>query len=121
LVVDEVYFMDPCDMSLLSEYCSIAKGISDHPFGHLNIVTCGDPAQLPPPNAPTLFKRVLVQCYKSNTLNGLNEETQFKIKGIHAWHQIDKVVVLSDIMRQKGDDVLIDVLNRLRIGTCTEA
>ncbi|KAJ3870790.1 hypothetical protein F5051DRAFT_298833, partial [Lentinula edodes] len=89
------------------------------PFGRLNLVTCGDPAQLPPPGASPLFDRELVNCYRSDNLNALNEKTQYKVKGIQAWHQVDNVVVLTEIMRQKGDDVLIDLLSRLRTGTCT--
>jgi hypothetical protein len=54
-------------------------------------------------------------------LNAGNENTQYNIKGIQAWHQVNNVVVLDEIMRQKGDDVLIDLLSRLRRGTCTEA
>jgi hypothetical protein len=54
-------------------------------------------------------------------LNAGNELTQYNLKGIQAWHQVNNVVVLDEIMRQKGDDVLIDLLSRLRRGTCTEA
>ncbi|KAF9064002.1 hypothetical protein BDP27DRAFT_1157837, partial [Rhodocollybia butyracea] len=80
----------------------IAKGITEHPFGRLNIVTCGDPAQLPPPGASPLFDHELVRCYNSNNLNALNQTTQYKVRGIQAWHQINHVVVLTEIMRQKG-------------------
>ncbi|KAJ6515715.1 hypothetical protein C8R45DRAFT_766985, partial [Mycena sanguinolenta] len=89
-------------------------------FGSLNMVTCGDPCQLPPPKATTLFSRELVNCYKANLLNAGNKDTQQLVKGIQAWHQIDHVVVLNEIMRQKGDAVLIDILSRLRKGTCTK-
>ncbi|THU84117.1 hypothetical protein K435DRAFT_870607 [Dendrothele bispora CBS 962.96] len=67
-----------------------------------------------------LFDRVLANCYRSTTSNALNETTQYKVKGIEAWHQVNQVVILTEIMRQKGDDILIDVLSRLRTGTCTE-
>lgn len=120
LVVDEIYFLGASDVSILSEYCSLAKGITEYPFGRMNIVTCGDPCQLPPPQAKTLFDRELVRCYSSGALNAGNEGTQYNVKGIQAWHQVSNVVVLDEIMRQKGDDVLIDLLGRLRRGTCTE-
>ena len=121
LIVDEIYFLGASDVSVLSEYCSIAKGISEHPFGQLNLVTCGDPCQLPPPKAMTLFNWGLVNCYKSNTLNAGNENIQYSIKGIEAWHQIDHVITLNEIMRQKGDDIRIDILSRLCKGVCTQA
>ncbi|KAJ3899400.1 hypothetical protein F5879DRAFT_810963, partial [Lentinula edodes] len=112
--------MSPENISILSEYCSIAKGITEYPFGQLNLVTCGDPAQLPPPRARSLFDHELVKCYESTHLNALNSKTQYEVKGIQAWHQVDKVVVLSEIMWQKDDKILIDILSRLRIGTCTQ-
>uniref|UniRef100_A0A0W0FV67 ATP-dependent DNA helicase n=2 Tax=Moniliophthora roreri TaxID=221103 RepID=A0A0W0FV67_MONRR len=120
LVVDEIYFIEPSDISLLNEYCCLARGIVDYPFGGLNVVACGNPAQLPPPGAPSLFDQKLVQCFESNHLNALNEKTQYKVKGIQAWHQLDHVVELTEIMWQKGDDILIDMLQHLRLGSCTE-
>lgn len=116
LVVDEVYFLGASDMSVLSEYCSIAKGVTEYLFGRLNMVTCGNPCQLPPPQAKTLFDRELVNCYKTNTLNAGNEAAQYNIKGIQAWHQFDHVVELTEIMRQIGDDILIDLLGHLHKG-----
>ncbi|KAJ3793503.1 hypothetical protein GGU11DRAFT_646533, partial [Lentinula aff. detonsa] len=91
------------------------------PFGKLNFVTCGDPAQLPPPGSSPLYDRDLVNCFRSGKLNALNESTQYKVKGIYAWHQVNDVVILTEIMRQKGDNLLIDILGRLRHGTCTIA
>jgi hypothetical protein len=120
LVIDEIYFLGPKDISILSEYCGIAKGITEYPFGRLNIAASGDPCQLPPPNAAPLFDRELVRCYETDKLNALNSSTQYKVKGIQAWHQVNRVVVLTEIMRQKGDDVLLDILSRLRVGTCTQ-
>ncbi|KIK55920.1 hypothetical protein GYMLUDRAFT_62328 [Collybiopsis luxurians FD-317 M1] len=101
LVVDEIYFMDPKDMSLLSEYCSLVNGITEHPFRKLNFITHGDPSQLPPPGSSPLFDSDLVNCFRSNNLNALNESTQYKVKGIQAWHQVNDVVILTEIMRQK--------------------
>lgn len=106
-------------MSIVSEYSAIAKGITETPYGGLNFVTCGDPAQLPPPGSKSLFERTLISCYKMTKLNALNKTAQYQLKGIHAWHQVNNVVFLDEVMRQKGDDDLIDLLGRLRTGTCT--
>nr|GAT47507.1 ATP-dependent DNA helicase [Mycena chlorophos] len=121
MVVDEIYFLGAKEASLLSEYLSVAKGITVHPFGNLNIIACGDPCQLPPPGGKSLFDRELVGCYKSNNLNAGNDSTQYNIKGIEAFHQLNRVVVLTEIMRQRGDPILINILSRLRTGVCTQS
>nr|GAT48229.1 ATP-dependent DNA helicase [Mycena chlorophos] len=122
MVVDEIYFLGASEMSVLSKYLSLAKGYTLEPFGLLNIVACGDPCQLPPPKSRTLFDRNLVHCYtESSSVNGGNASTQENIRGIEAFHQINRVVVLTEIMRQKTDPILVDLLSRLRTGTCTSA
>jgi hypothetical protein len=42
------------------------------------------------------------------------------VKGIQIWHQVEHVVVLEEIMRQRRDPLLMSILKRLRKGTCTE-
>ncbi|KAJ7262007.1 hypothetical protein C8J57DRAFT_1031160, partial [Mycena rebaudengoi] len=87
--------------------------------GGLNWATCGDPCQLPPPGGNSLFSHELVQCHMNDDLNDLNERIRQDVKGIQVWHQIEHVVVLEEIMRQKDDPLLIQILKRLRKGLCT--
>ncbi|KAJ7459553.1 hypothetical protein B0H11DRAFT_1653056, partial [Mycena galericulata] len=88
--------------------------------GGLNWATCGDPCQLPPPGGNSLFARELVQCHVNDNLNDLHEKVRQEVKGVQIWHQVEHVVVLEEIMRQRGDPLLISILKRLRKGTCTE-
>ncbi|KAJ7625273.1 hypothetical protein DFH06DRAFT_1229016 [Mycena polygramma] len=101
LILDEVYFLSAQDLARLSEYLCMGKGVTDSICGGLNWATCGDPCQLPPPG-------------------GNYEKIRQEVKGIQVWHQVEHVVVLEEIMRQKGDPLLISILKRLRKGTCTE-
>ncbi|KAJ7242278.1 hypothetical protein C8J57DRAFT_953853, partial [Mycena rebaudengoi] len=87
--------------------------------GGLNWAICGDPCQLPPPRGSSLFSHELVQCHMNDNLNDLHENIHQEVKGIQIWHQVEHVVVLEEIMRQKGDPLLISILKRLRKGTCT--
>jgi hypothetical protein len=120
LILDEVYFLSAQDVATLSEYLCMGKGVTDYICGGLNWATCGDPCQLPPPGGSSLFARQLVQCHLNDNLNDLHESTRQEVKGIQVWHQVQHVVVLEEIMRQKGDPLLISILKRLRKGTCTE-
>jgi hypothetical protein len=120
LILDEVYFLSAQDLARLSEYLCMGKGVTESICGGLNWATCGDPCQLPPPGGNSLFARELVQCHTNDNLNDLHEKVRQEVKGIQVWQQVDHVVVLEEIMRQKGDPVLKSILKRLRKGTCTE-
>jgi hypothetical protein len=69
----------------------------------------------------SLFERELVNCYKNGNLNDLHDRVRQDVKGVQVWQQVDHVVMLDEIMRQKGDDTLIAILQHLRLGNCTEA
>ncbi|KAJ7032220.1 hypothetical protein C8F04DRAFT_880435, partial [Mycena alexandri] len=98
----------------LSEYLCMGKGVTESVCGGLNWATCGDPCQLPPPGGNSLFARELVQSHANDNLNVLHEKVRQEVKGIQIWHQIEHVVVLEEIMRQKGDPILISILKRLQ-------
>jgi hypothetical protein len=100
MITDEIYFLGASDNGLLSENLKIARHIIDDSlvYGGLNVVFAGDAAQLPPPKATPLFDHVLLKCYESNDMNGLNEITKHNVEGLVAWRQVDLCVVLKKIM-----------------------
>jgi hypothetical protein len=113
LILDEIYFLSAKDVARLSEYLCMGKGVTDSICGGLNWATCSDPCQLPPPGGNSLFARELVQCHINDNLNDLHETVRQDVKGIQIWHQVEHVVVLEKIMRQRGDPVLMSILKRL--------
>ena len=86
----------------------------------MNVLFAGDPAQLPPPRATSLYDQNLVKCYLTQNLNALNENIKHDVEGLCARHQVDKCVMLTQIMRQK-EKAFQDILSRLRFGNCSEA
>ena len=76
---------------------------SSNLFADISILCVGDFYQLPP------IKERPVFCPYSNDLQNL----------MHPWH-IFKMVELTQIMRQKGDDSFTQLLNRARIAEHTE-
>ena len=120
-ITDEVYFFGASDFGLFSENLCIAHQ-TEQPgsiFGDMNVIFAGDPAQLPPPHASALYDWTLVNCYSTQSLNALNENTKHDVEGISAWHQVDKCVMLTKIMWQK-DKSFQDVLCHLQFGNFSE-
>ena len=120
MITDEIYFLGADDNALLSQNLCIARHVNDDAsvYGNLNVLFAGDPAQLPPPMATSLYDHTLVKCYESKSLNGLNEKTKHNVEGIIIWHQVNTCVMLKTIMRQK-DPIFQALLGRLRYGLCT--
>ena len=73
------------------------------PFAGISIIVCGDFYQLPPIQARSVFAD-----YKDAMLNIC-----------HPW-QCFKIAELTEVMRQRGDQKLIDLLNSIRIGVFDE-
>ncbi|XP_057316777.1 uncharacterized protein LOC130657796 [Hydractinia symbiolongicarpus] len=69
------------------------------PFAGITVIECGDLYQLPP-----VQQRPVYADYKSDWLNL-----------VHLW-KLFEFAELTEVMRQKGDNVLIDLLNNVRIG-----
>jgi ATP-dependent exoDNAse (exonuclease V) alpha subunit len=72
-------------------------------FGGISIIAVGDLCQLPP-----IRKRFVFDSYKNQLFNLM-----------HPWNVL-KMLELTQIMRQKHDQLFIQLLNRVRIGTQTE-
>ena len=72
---------------------------------HVSIIAVGDLYQLPPIRRKPIFDR-----FKNNSYN-------FFL--CHPWH-VFKMIELTEIMRQKGDQQFTELSNRLRIASHTQ-
>jgi ATP-dependent exoDNAse (exonuclease V) alpha subunit len=87
LVIDEYSFLSAATIDALDhQHCKIFPQVA-HPFGGLNIVLCGDPAQLPPVLAQPVYAH-----------RGLTRHLAAR------FHLFDKVVELDQPFRQAGND-----------------
>ena len=71
----------------------------DIPLAGLSVLTCGDFFQLPP-----IKERLLDSDFNDAMLNIS-----------HPWRYF-KIAELTELMRQRGDQTLIDLLNNVRVG-----
>lgn len=95
LIIDEVSMMNAELFSKVSKYLRIVRGV-DEPFGGIQVLLCGDFAQLPPVNGEFCFEAP--------------EWAEMRIE----------VVVLSYQFRQANDSMFQKMLSRLRVGECSE-
>ena len=86
-------------------------------FGGVNVIFAGDFAQLPPVGDTKLYAHL--NYAKLHTDSRPGQKTVF---GKLLWRSVDIVVLLCEQMRQTGQRNMrfVDLLNRLRDGSCTE-
>jgi len=94
LVIDEISMISDALFDKISEFLSIIRR-SSVPFGGLQLVLCGDFAQLP--NIEGGY------CFKS---------AEWKRSNIH-------IATLCQMMRQNGDEKFQSILSELRWGKCS--
>ena len=73
-------------------------GRPDEPFGGINIILCGDFAQLPPVKAKALYSHEV----GSYLLKKPSTKQQECVIGKALWHQFTTVVILQENMRQRS-------------------
>ena len=74
-------------------------------FAGKSVLVCGDLCQLPPVRAvPVYNNRRLLNC------------SPLQFAAIDLWRMF-KIVELSEIMKQQGHNEMIDMLNKIRVGT----
>ncbi|KAJ8481746.1 hypothetical protein ONZ45_g15197 [Pleurotus djamor] len=115
LLIDEVSMVGCGLLHDISEALMIAKG-SQLAFGGMNVIFCGDFAQLPPVKQLALFTQFdSKRCLSMKPNDAL-------LLGRNLWLQVDCVVELTEVMRQAGVEnaYFISLLNRVRDGKCTE-
>ncbi len=106
LIIDEFSMLSQEDLAMIDKRCKQAKPDRQHlPFGGLNVVLCGDPAQLPPVGGRCLWSK-----------------TGKKHPGLLLYQQFELAVCLQHIERQTGTSMeqrkFRLFLKHLRNGMC---
>ncbi|KAJ3009702.1 hypothetical protein NUW54_g2705 [Trametes sanguinea] len=116
LLIDEVSMVGCKLLAQISEALCDAKGKTD-PFGGVSIIVAGDFAQLPPVGETRLYAWVNTRS-QARAGRGAGQQV---IAGKLLWLSFTKVVMLHEIMRQRGPEntAFVDLLARLRVGQCT--
>lgn len=95
LVIDEVSMMNAELFAKVSKYLSLVRDV-DKPFGGVQVLLCGDFAQLPPVQGDFCFEAP-------------------------EWDEMDvEKVILSQQFRQGNDAKFQQMLSRLRCGECSQ-
>ncbi|KAI1781881.1 hypothetical protein LXA43DRAFT_838405, partial [Ganoderma leucocontextum] len=105
-------------LAQISETLCEAKGVSDKPFGGINVVLAGDFAQLSPIGDTRLYSWV----NPSKRAHVSGRSAMDTVIGKLLWLSFDTCVMLTEVMRQSGDanKQFVDLLARLRLGRCTQ-
>ena len=106
IIIDEISMVSN---NLLLYIHQRLTDILDHkngnPFADVSIITCGDFYQLPPIRALPVYAKFTGD--------------QAILNMDHIWRTF-KIGELTEVMRQRGDKVFIDLLNNVRVGIVTE-
>jgi hypothetical protein len=126
IFLDEISMVSCVDLYRISDRLSQLKGLSDVPFGGINMVFAGDFAQLPPAGRGyALYDRIPVRMDQS--VNGetkaVDSRTEKAVLGKGLWHQLTHVIILRQNMRLKAtseeDKQFRFALERMRYKKCT--
>ena len=100
VIIDEISMVSNVRLYQIHvRLCEIFNASLDIPFGGLTLLVVGDFYQLPPVREQKVFmpfKHVLLNL-------------------CHPWHHF-QFFELTEVMRQLGDNVFIDILNNVRVG-----
>jgi len=114
VIIDEISMANKVTFWCLSEIlgevrAEAGKGELHAPFGGMHIIICGDFHQFPPVGNPT----GALYCERAN-------DSCEAVFGRSIYQQFETVVMLTKQLRIK-DEVWLNILDRLRIGECTES
>lgn len=119
ILIDEHSMLNCRTLCTISARCCEALGVFEQPFGGLNVILCGDFAQLPPVKGYPLYSRSVSLRQSACQTVGEQENTIGKM----IWMQFTTVVTLRLNMRQTGlstNDVHFrEALQQLRFRACT--
>ena len=99
LLIDEQSMLNCRQLCAISARCCDALGIYEKPFGGLNVILCGDFAQLPPVKGYSLYSREVSLRQSARQTIAEQENTIGKL----IWLQFSTVVILTQNMRQVDD------------------
>lgn len=121
ILLDEHSMLDCRALCAISARCCEAVGCFEKPFGGLNVILCGDFAQLPPVVGRSLYNRN-VQMQQTARQTVYEQENTI---GKHIWLQFTTVVILTENMRQTAREpeeiAFRKALENLRWHACTPA
>lgn len=121
ILLDEHSMLDCRALCLISARCCDAIGYFEKPFGGINVILCGDFAQLPPVKGQTLYSRN-VDMHQTARQTVYQQENTI---GKHIWLQFTTVVMLTENMRQTAQDddevAFRRALTNLRWHACDDA
>ena len=121
ILLDEVSMLSCQDLYDISKRLSLIMNRPDEPFGGINMILCGDFAQLPPVKAKALWNHEISPRFS----NGTSTKQQECLIGKVLWHQFTTVVILRENMRQRSqkqeDKEFRKSLENMRYKACTKA
>lgn len=103
LIIDEISMVRADVFDFVDRYMQFCKG-NDKPFGGVQVILVGDFFQLQPVTKEDEWKQLKEAGYSSPFV--------FSARAFHNF----KVLQLTEVLRQKGDNKFIDILNSIRTG-----
>lgn len=118
LIIDEI-------SQVRGEFLDKINRVAQHvrknsrPFGGIQVIFCGDFAQLPPVMTLDIEKE-LENSWSPILLNNEFPEIDYAFKS-EAWSETNpKIAYLREVMRQKDDQLFISILNHIREGRVSD-
>ena len=114
LIIDEISQVRGEFLDKIDACCKHVRK-NNFPFGGIQVIICGDFAQLPPVMSLDL-ERELDQSYKPEPISNKNPEIDYAFKS-DVWKSMNlKTAYLREVVRQRGDPTFVGILNNLREG-----
>ena len=118
LVIDEISQVRGEFLDKINDCCQHVRR-NNLPFGGIQVIICGDFAQLPPIMALDI-ERELDQSYLPEAISDKIPPIDYAFKSA-VWGSMRlKTAYLREVVRQKGDPTFIRILNNLREGRVSD-
>jgi len=118
LIIDEISQVRGEFLDKIDACCKHVRK-NNFPFGGIQVIICGDFAQLPPVMTLDL-ERELDQSYKPEPISNKTPPIDYAFKS-DVWKTMNlKTAYLREVVRQKGDPTFVRILNNLREGKVSD-